>query len=139
MKRFEIAALAAVLVVVAVGIGSLVAGLSSGESTPAPIPGESGTHVRVEVLNAAGVPGLARDGTRRLRDAGFDVVYFGNAGGGPREQSVVLDRTGRLETARSVARALQISQVRSVPDPDLYLDVSVLLGRDWRPGSASSR
>lgn len=133
------AGLTAVLVVVAVGIGSLVAGLGSGETTPAAVPGENGTHVRVEVLNAAAVPGLARDGTRRLRDAGFDVVYFGNAVGAPREQSVVLDRTGRLGTARAVARALHISQVRSAPDPDLYLDVSVLLGRDWRPGNASSR
>ena len=43
-----------------------------------PIPGE-GVRVTVEVLNASGRPGLARVGTRVLRQAGIDVVNFGTA------------------------------------------------------------
>ena len=51
--------------------------------------------VRVEVLNAAGRPNLAREATDRLRDGGFDVVFFGNADRFGGEQSVVLDRVDK--------------------------------------------
>ena len=87
--------------------------------------------VRVEVLNGSGKAGLARGATDFLRDGGFDVVYFGNAREGTADSSVVLDRVGRLDMARSVADALGIRNVASVPDSNLYLDVSVVLGADW--------
>lgn len=87
--------------------------------------------VRVEVLNAGGRPNMARAATQALRDNGFDVVYFGNAGSFDKDSSVVLDRVGRLDLARSVADALAIRSVRSEPDPNLFLDVSVVLGEGW--------
>ncbi len=89
--------------------------------------------VRVEVLNAAGRTGLAREATRRLRSRGFDVVYFGNAGEFGRDSSIVLDRVGDERTARRVAGALGIRNVASEPDSSLLLDVSVILGMDWPP------
>lgn len=94
--------------------------------------------VRVEVLNAGGSQGAARDATDRLRDQGFDVVFYGNAKSFGRDSSMVLDRTDHLDEARAVADALGIRKVRSEPDSNLYLDVSVLLGRDWKPPSASA-
>ena len=69
----------------------------------------------------------------QLRDHGFDVVFFGNAGSFGRDSSVVLDRVGAMEAARGVADALGIRNVRSEPDSNLYLDVSVVLGADWKP------
>lgn len=87
--------------------------------------------VRVEVLNAGGVDRLARDATEYLRDFGFDVVDFRNARDDGADSSLVLDRVGREETARAVADALGINNVRSEPDSNLYVDVSVLLGSDW--------
>jgi hypothetical protein len=87
--------------------------------------------VRVEVLNGGGQVGVARAATERLRDAGFDVVFFGNAGSFDQDSSLVLDRVGRPEWARAVAEALGIHNLRSEPNPNLYLDVSVVLGGDW--------
>ena len=87
--------------------------------------------VRVEVLNAAGRPNLARAATDRLRDGGYDVVFFGNAAQFGGEASVVLDRVGRLDHARGVADALGIRSVRSEPDSNLFVDVSVRLGEEW--------
>ena len=87
--------------------------------------------VRVEVLNAGGVSGQARAATERLREMGFDVVSFGNAGTFDRETTTVLDRVGRLELARAVARVLDVEAVLSEPDPNLFVDVTVLLGKDW--------
>jgi len=96
----------------------------------------AGERVRVEVLNAAGRPGLARRGTERLRARGFDVVYFGNATGDRADSSVVIDRTGNLAAARAVADALGIRNVVSRPDSNLYLDVTVVLASDWSPEAA---
>jgi hypothetical protein len=87
--------------------------------------------VRVEVLNAGGVAGVARDVRNVLLDAGFDVVQFGNAASFDRDTTVVIDRIGREDLAEAVANALGIRNVLVEPDPNLFVDVTVLLGRDW--------
>jgi len=87
--------------------------------------------VRVEVLNAGGVSGVARKATAALRSAGFDVVWFGNASSFSRVESVVVDRVENSNPAQSVAAVLGIRNVRSEPDSNLYLDISVLLGSQW--------
>jgi hypothetical protein len=92
----------------------------------------TGERVRVEVLNGGGVPGMARTATERLRAAGFDVVEFGNASSWD-EVTRVLDRVGRPEVAGAVAEALGIDNVLSEPDPNLYVDVTVVLGGAWTP------
>ena len=128
------------LVAVAALVGSLAAGLVGGRgdrddaageadrAAPAPLPAE---RIRVEVLNASGVPGLAAKGRTVLRDRGFDVVYVGNARGFGADTSVVLDRVGRMELARGVADELGITRVVERPDSNVYVDVTVVLGTDW--------
>jgi hypothetical protein len=119
----------AMVVVVAIGLALRV---KEAPRTPEePPPPALGVRVRVEVLNGGGRAGVARAATERLRDAGFDVVFFGNAGSFDQDSSLVLDRVGRPEWARAVAEALEIPNLRSEPNPNLYLDVSVVLGRDW--------
>ena len=88
--------------------------------------------VRVEVLNATATRGLARTATDVLRDRGFDVVQTGNAGGFSQESSLVLDRIGNPQMAQQVAAALGIARVESRRDTLLVLDVTVVLGKDWR-------
>jgi hypothetical protein len=100
------------------------------------LPRWTGARVRVEVLNGGGVSGMAREATGALRDVGFDVVAFGNAAEFDAERpSAVIDRVGRPEVARAVAAALGIDNVLSEPDPNLYVDVTVVLGRAWTPGA----
>jgi hypothetical protein len=88
--------------------------------------------IKVEVLNASQQRGLARRATFALRDAGFDVVRFENAPT-PRDSTLVLARSGHEDWAKLVARALGGARVESRPDSTRYLDVTVLLGADWRP------
>lgn len=104
--------------------------LGPDSTVPAPRPSE---RVLVEVLNGGGRTGMARRATDLLRDRGYDVVYWGNAASFDHETSVVLDRVGRPELARAVARHLNIRRVRSEPDSNLYLDVTVVLGTAWEP------
>lgn len=89
--------------------------------------------IRVEVLNGAGVGGLARQATERLRGGGFDVVFFGNAARFDHARSLVLDRTGNITMARAVAAALAIDSVATAVDSTLFLDATVVLGGDWPP------
>jgi hypothetical protein len=88
--------------------------------------------IKVEVLNASGQRGLARRATFALRDAGFDVVRFDNATEN-RDSTLVLSRSGRDDWARLVSQALGGAKVESRPDSTRYVDVTVLLGADWRP------
>lgn len=133
MKRLQTIALALTVLAVVILAASLVAGLGGGEAeTPVSIEKELARDIEVEVLNAAGVDGLARAATRTLRERGVDVVYFGNAVTFDRDSSVVIDRVGRPEAARQVADVLGISQTRTERDSSLYLDATVLLGADWQ-------
>ena len=123
------------------GIAALAAigvGVVREEATP---PVESvqdivwnGARVRVDVQNGGGVSGMARTAMEILRPAGFDVVSFGNAPSfDPDRPSAVIDRVGRTDQAQAVAKALGIDNVLSEPDPNLYVDVTVVLGRAWEP------
>lgn len=150
-KRLQTVGLFVLLLAVAVLVGSLAAGLTGrrggagdagAEGDRADAAARGGVprpteRVRVEVLNASGVPGLARRGTDALRDVGFDVVSYGNAPGFAPDTSLVLDRVGRMELARSVADALQVPRVVARPDSNVYVDVTVVLGRDWAAENAN--
>jgi len=91
-----------------------------------------GVRVRVQVLNTTDTHGLARRATRLLRDQGFDVVDMGNATPAL-DTTLVLDRTGHPEWAAAVAKVVKPATSRTERDSSRYLDVTVLLGRTWRP------
>lgn len=100
-----------------------------------PIPGEDG-RVVAEVLNASGHVGLARAATRRLRDAGVDVVYFGTDEADDLDSTEVLVRRGDASAGERVAEALGAGAVRTAPDAGRLVDVTVRLGRDYvRPAA----
>jgi hypothetical protein len=132
------------LLAVAALVGSLAWGVwgyfhpapvrPAGEAA-APVERPSG-RVRVQVLNATATHGLARRATDLLRDRGFDVLETGNAPRGTGSVSIVYDRTGTLEQARQVADALRITRYETRRDAGLMLDVTVVLGDDWRPPPA---
>ncbi|HZS58253.1 MAG TPA: LytR C-terminal domain-containing protein [Gemmatimonadaceae bacterium] len=88
--------------------------------------------VRVEVLNATKVHGLARRATEYLRDRGFDVVASGTAHD-QRDTTLILDRTNHPVWAGRVARAFNGAHVQLAPDTSRYVDITVLLGATWRP------
>jgi hypothetical protein len=129
LKRIAIVAVAAVALVVAAVVWR-DRGLEPPSTVSVLVP--DNVRIKVEVLNASGQRGLARRATFALRDAGFDVVRFDNATG-TRDSTLVLSRSGKDDWAQLVARALGGARVESRPDSTRYLDVTVLLGADWRP------
>ncbi len=92
-----------------------------------------GRIIQVEVRNGCGADGVAGDLTRFLRRSGFDVVEVGNHTSFDEPHSLVIDRIGDLEAARKVAHALGIAEeyVRQDVRPGLYLDATVVIGKDY--------
>ncbi len=90
--------------------------------------------IRVEILNGAGVPKLASKAADYLRAKGYDVVKTDNAPHGNFKKSVVQDRIGDIDKARTIATALGIGEagVLQQKNPQLYLDVTVILGQDYK-------
>lgn len=100
----------------------------AGHAYAIPSPGR---RIRVEVLNGTSRIGLARTATRGLRQQGLDVVFFGT---GPAADSTrIFVRRGDPGQGRDVAEALGVGRVVIEPDTLRRVDVSVLLGSDWRP------
>jgi hypothetical protein len=100
-----------------------------------PVIGAGGPRVTVEVLNASGRPGLARHGTLALREAGVDVLAFGTADTSV-DTTVVLVRRGNRDAGERVSSALGGAIIRMAPDSLPRVDVTVLLGRNYRVRTA---
>jgi hypothetical protein len=96
-----------------------------------PVPAVQG-RVMVEVLNGTRRQGVARTATRMLRGRGVDVVFLGNADSAESSTRVIA-RRGDTDRARYVAALLGAGKVVAEPDTFRRVDVSVILGDDFRP------
>jgi hypothetical protein len=90
--------------------------------------------IQLDVLNGSGTPRLGQRFTDYLRARGFDVVEMGNYKESGVEFTRVIDRAGDLAAARQVAEALGVPKGRVVQqiDKNAYLDVSVVIGKDYK-------
>jgi hypothetical protein len=88
--------------------------------------------VTVEVLNGTSRQGIARTATRLLRGRGLDVVFVGNADS-TADSTRVVARRGDVQRADYVAEMLGVGSVVVETDTFRRVDVSVILGNDFRP------
>lgn len=118
----------------------MLAGILGRIARPDPRPTRTGGEelalprgrVMVEVLNGTQRQGAARTATRMLRRRGLDVVFLGNADT-PAESTLVVVRRGDPERARFVARVIGGGRVMVQTDTLRRVDISVILGDDFRP------
>ena len=89
--------------------------------------------IQLDVLNGCGLPGAGTSVTAYLRARGFDVVEYRNYRNFDVRESLVIDRAGNRENAEKVAYALGIGRGNIIQqiNQDYYVDVSVLVGRDY--------
>jgi hypothetical protein len=89
--------------------------------------------IQLDVLNGCGLPGAGTSATAYLRARGFDVVEYRNYRNFDVRESLVIDRAGSRENAEKVAYALGIRKANVIQqiNQDYYVDVSVLIGRDY--------
>ncbi|MEP6763385.1 MAG: LytR C-terminal domain-containing protein [Gemmatimonadaceae bacterium] len=93
----------------------------------------TGVRVRVRVVNTTQIDGLAKIATALLRDRGFDVVDYDADKKKLRETTLVQTNTGHDDWSERVLRALGVGATESRPDSSRYVDVTVLIGSDWKP------
>ncbi|HUF31618.1 MAG TPA: LytR C-terminal domain-containing protein [Acidimicrobiales bacterium] len=102
--------------------------------------GEGGPRIKVQVLNGTGVPGLAQEVQPVLVRVGAAVALTGNADRFDYEiTQIVYYRDDRLEAARAIQRALGFGEVvRSLSGLDV-VDVTVVVGQDFRTDRVGER
>ncbi len=91
------------------------------------------SNLRVEVLNGCGVKRLAIKVANILRQNGFNVIQIGNAHRSDFEESVIIERSDNsLKNAKYFARRTKIKNIGSDVDPALHIDVTLILGADYK-------
>lgn len=95
-------------------------------------PGAAAGIIQIDVLNGCGAAGAAQDVTAYLRARGFDVVEIRNYKTFDVATSLVIDRVGDTGAAERVAYALGIARNNVIQqiNPDYYVDVTVVVGKD---------
>lgn len=84
-------------------------------------------------MNGCGVSGAADTFTDSLRAKGIDVVNTGNYRSFDIDNTIVIDRSGKMENAKYVAELLGIDdkQVIRQINKNYFLDVCVIIGKDY--------
>ncbi len=90
--------------------------------------------IQVEVLNGCGVAGVGDNFTDVLRSKGIDVVKTGNYRSFDVDNTFIIDRTGKLETAEKVADSLHLNKrfIITEKNKNLFLDLSIVIGKDFK-------
>lgn len=93
-----------------------------------------GSIIQLEVLNGCGESGIANNFTNLLRSNGFDVVEVGNFERFDVENTFVISRSSSFDNAKRVANALGVDEKNIIREEseDFYLDVTVVLGKDYK-------
>lgn len=103
-----------------------------------PLKPASPSEIKVQVLNGCGVRGIAAKFRGILRDRGFDVMSYGNAGRQDYPKSRIIVRSAGSfgeGAAQVLAESLGIASEHILvePDPSLVdIDVTLILGLDYK-------
>jgi len=80
---------------------------SSGNNNHKRVPGES---AQIEVLNGAGVPGLAAQMAALLKEQGFEVVAIENADRSDYAETLIIDYADNAQTVALLAQLLNVAE-----------------------------
>ena len=90
--------------------------------------------IQVEVLNGCGVTGVGDGLTDVLRAKGIDVVKTGNYRSFDIENTFIIDRLGKIETADRVADSLNLNKkfIITEKNKSYFLDLTIVIGKDYK-------
>ncbi|MFZ1517751.1 MAG: LytR C-terminal domain-containing protein [Ignavibacteriaceae bacterium] len=90
--------------------------------------------IQVEVLNGCGVTGIGDGLTDVLRAKGIDVVKTGNFRSFEVDNTFIIDRMGKIETAERVADSLILNKrfIITEKNKSLFLDLTIVIGKDYQ-------
>ncbi|MBI2428785.1 MAG: LytR C-terminal domain-containing protein [Ignavibacteriales bacterium] len=90
--------------------------------------------IQINVLNGCGTSGVGTTMTKFCRQAGYDVVEMGNYKSFDVEESMVIDRSGKLNDAKYLASTLGIKPKNVIQQfsNDHMVSASVVIGKDFK-------
>ncbi len=88
--------------------------------------------IRVEILNGTNVPDLARRLTYVMRRDSFDVLIYGTSRTKLPKTVVVERNDSSMKYANHVASWYGIKEKTIEIDPDHIIDVSIIIGADYK-------
>ncbi|MBK7630684.1 MAG: LytR C-terminal domain-containing protein [Ignavibacteriales bacterium] len=90
--------------------------------------------IQVEVLNGCGVTGVGDGLTNILRAKGIDVVKTGNYRSFDIDNTFIIDRLGKTETANRVADSLNLDKrfIITEKNASYFLDLTIVIGKDYK-------
>lgn len=90
--------------------------------------------IQVEVLNGCGVAGIGDGLTDVLRSKGIDVVKTGNYRSFDIDNTFIIDRLGKIETANRVADSLNLDKrfIITEKNKSYFLDLTIVIGKDYK-------
>ena len=97
--------------------------------------------IQIEILNGCGTPGIAAKFSQFLREKRVDVVRSENADHFEYERTILIQRTENVNGMQHVAEALKFDiknpdQVITSVDPNLDVDLTLIIGKDYNSISA---
>jgi anionic cell wall polymer biosynthesis LytR-Cps2A-Psr (LCP) family protein len=97
---------------------------------------DQGIAFSVEILNGTDINGLASRTAQVLKSFGYKISDFGNAtraDGNQYEHTVILDRKGNPDAAKSLAELIKCERWHSEADEALddTIDITIILGKDF--------
>lgn len=89
--------------------------------------------IQVEVLNGCGVAGVGDAFTDLLRNKGIDVVKTGNYRSFSVDNTFIIDRMDKIETAFKVADSLNLNKqlILTEINKSLFIDLTIVIGKDF--------
>lgn len=110
------------------------ASLKFGNSSDDLLIDSTKARIQVEVLNGCGVSGIADKLTDYLRVNYIDVVNLGNYRSFEIENSIIICRNDKIINAEKVAALVGLDEnsIIQQTNPDYLLDVTFILGKDYR-------
>lgn len=99
-------------------------------------PSQGDQMTRVIVYNGAGKPGIAGQAAQQLIRAGFRVIDTKNADSFKYAKTLVTVKRGDISRGTAVRDALGVGTVKLDPTTADVTDVIVVIGKDFKPGSA---
>ena len=92
-----------------------------------------GERIQLNVMNGSGATGAGLKVTNYLRARGFDIVEMSNYPSREILETTIYDHIGDSASARKVAYALGVppGHIITKIDPAAFLDVTVIIGKDY--------
>ena len=89
--------------------------------------------IKAEVINGCGIEGLGDKLTDMLRQNKIDIIQSGNYFQFNVDNTLIIDRSGNMEKAKKIAEIIGVPQQQIIQqiNPALFLDVTVLTGKDY--------